>query len=306
MNGFLIANKPTGITSSNLVVFVRKRLPRGTAIGHGGTLDPEASGVLPLCIGAATRLFDYIIDKKKTYVAELQLGVTTDTQDAAGNVVSTAPVSATRADVVAAVPRFVGEIEQIPPMYSAIKRGGKRLYQLARKGETIEVEPRKCRVESIEVLDQTGENKYRIKVECGKGVYIRTLCHDIGAFLGCGAHMASLERTQAGVFTLENALTREEIDAAYEAGTLHQHLLPLDVPLAHLPAVYLGEKARHAVVNGNVLKKQWMLQPAPQADAVRIYLNDVFAGIGQTMEDGSVRFRAMLLPEEERYANLDR
>lgn len=306
MNGFLIANKPTGITSSNLVVFVRKRLPRGTAIGHGGTLDPEASGVLPLCIGAATRLFDYIIDKKKTYVAELQLGVTTDTQDAAGNVVSTAPVSVTRADVVAAVPRFVGEIEQIPPMYSAIKRGGKRLYQLARKGETIEVEPRKCRVESIEVLDQTGENKYRIKVECGKGVYIRTLCHDIGAFLGCGAHMASLERTQAGVFTLENALTREEIDAAYEAGTLHQHLLPLDAPLAHLPAVYLGEKARHAVVNGNVLKKQWMLQPAPQADAVRIYLNDVFAGIGQTMEDGSVRFRAMLLPEEERYANLDR
>lgn len=306
MNGFLIANKPTGITSSNLVVFVRKRLPRGTAIGHGGTLDPEASGVLPLCIGAATRLFDYIIDKKKTYVAELQLGVTTDTQDAAGNVVSTAPVSVTRADVVAAVPRFVGEIEQIPPMYSAIKRGGKRLYQLARKGETIEVEPRKCRVESIEVLDQTGENKYRIKVECGKGVYIRTLCHDIGAFLGCGAHMASLERTQAGVFTLENALTREEIDAAYKAGTLHQHLLPLDAPLAHLPAVYLGEKARHAVVNGNVLKKQWMLQPAPQADAVRIYLNDVFAGIGQTMEDGSVRFRAMLLPEEERYANLDR
>ena len=146
MNGFLIANKPTGITSSNLVVFVRKRLPRGTAIGHGGTLDPEASGVLPLCIGSATRLFDYIIDKKKTYVAEVQLGAITDTQDATGSVIETRAVHTTEDELRGVLKEFVGEIEQIPPMYSAIKRGGRRLYQLARKGETIEVEPRKCRV----------------------------------------------------------------------------------------------------------------------------------------------------------------
>ena len=306
MNGFLIANKPTGITSSNLVVFVRKRLPRGTAIGHGGTLDPEASGVLPMCIGSATRLFDYIIDKKKTYIAEMQLGVVTDTQDATGNAVSKCEVNASRADVVEAARHFEGEIEQIPPMYSAIKRGGKRLYQMARKGEIIEVEPRKCRVENIEVLEETGENKYRLKVECGKGVYIRTLCHDIGAYLGCGAHMASLERVQAGIFTIENALSRDEINAAYEAGSLESLLIPLDAPIGHLPAVYLTEEARHAVINGNVLKPRWMKEPAPRAEAVRIYLNDVFAGIGQTLEDGSVRFRAMLLPEEERHANLDK
>ena len=208
MNGFLIANKPTGITSSNLVVFVRKRLPRGTAIGHGGTLDPEASGVLPLCIGSATRLFDYIIDKKKTYVAEVQLGAITDTQDATGSVIETRAVEATENDLRAVLAEFVGEIEQIPPMYSAIKRGGQRLYQLARRGETIEVEPRKCRVEGVELMGQTGENRYRIRVDCGKGVYIRTLCHDIGLRLGCGAHMASLQRTAAGVFTLENALSR--------------------------------------------------------------------------------------------------
>lgn len=305
MNGFLIANKPTGITSSNLVVFVRKRLPKGTAIGHGGTLDPEASGVLPLCIGTATRLFDYIIDKKKTYIAEIQLGVVTDTQDATGSIVSECPVNVERAQIEQAVEGFIGDIEQIPPMYSAVKRGGKRLYQLARKGETIEVEARKCHVDSIELLEQTGENRYRLKVECGKGVYIRTLCHDIGAFLGCGAHMASLERTQAGVFSIENALTQEQIDAAYSDGTLDQHLLPLDAPIAHLPAVYLTEKARHAVINGNVLKPQWMKAPAPKTDAVRIYLNDTFAGIGQTLDDGCVRFRAMLLPEEERHANLD-
>ncbi|MBQ3575098.1 MAG: tRNA pseudouridine(55) synthase TruB [Clostridia bacterium] len=306
MNGFLIANKPTGITSSNLVVFVRKRLPRGTAIGHGGTLDPEASGVLPMCIGSATRLFDYIIDKKKTYIAEMQLGVVTDTQDATGNIVSESPVSATRAEVIEAAKHFVGEIQQIPPMYSAIKKNGKRLYQMARKGEIIEVEPRACRVENIEILEETGENKYRVKVECGKGVYIRTLCHDIGAHLGCGAHMASLERVQAGIFTLENALTRDEIEAAYQEGTLESCLIPLDAPIQHLPAVYLTEEARHAVINGNVLKTKWMKAPAPQADAVRIYLNDVFAGIGQTLEDGTVRFRAMLLPEEERHANLDK
>ena len=306
MNGFLIANKPTGITSSNLVVFVRKRLPRGTSVGHGGTLDPEASGVLPVCVGSATRLFDYIIDKKKTYIAELQLGVTTDTQDATGSVVEERPVNVTEAELREAVKGFVGEIEQIPPMYSAIKRGGKRLYQMARKGETIEVEPRKCRVDGVEVLDRTGENKYRIRVDCGKGVYIRTLCHDIGAKLGCGGHMASLQRVAAGIFTLEDALTREEIDAAYNEGSLAGKMIPLDAPLGHLPAVYLTEQARHAVINGNVLKRKWMTADAPQAEAVRIYLNDVFAGIGQTQPDGTVKFRAMLLPEEEKHANLEK
>ena len=305
MNGFLIANKPTGITSSNLVVFVRKRLPRGTSVGHGGTLDPEASGVLPVCVGSATRLFDYIIDKEKTYIAELQLGVVTDTQDATGQVTEEHPVTASREDVCRAAAEFVGEIQQIPPMYSAIKRNGRRLYQMARKGEIIEVEPRSCHVHGIEVLEATGENKYRVRVRCGKGVYIRTLCHDIGAALGCGGHMASLERVAAGIFTMESALTREEIDAAYNEGTLEEKLLPLDAPLGHLPEVRLKEAARHAVINGNVLKPKWMHAPAPMADAVRIYLNDVFAGIGQTQPDGTVRFRAMLLPEEEKHARVE-
>lgn len=304
MNGFLIANKPTGITSSNLVVFVRKRLPRGTSVGHGGTLDPEASGVLPVCVGSATRLFDYIIDKKKTYIAELQLGVVTDTQDATGQVVEEREVQVSEEELRAVLPDFIGEIEQIPPMYSAIKRGGKRLYQLARKGEIIEVEARKCRVEDVQLLDKTGENRYRIRVDCGKGVYIRTLCHDIGAALGCGGHMASLERVAAGIFTIEDALTRDEIDAAYNANRMQELLLPLDAPLKHIPAVYVGEAARHAVKNGNPLKPKWMKEPAPDAEVVRIYLNDVFAGIGQPRADGTVRFKAMLLPEEERHESL--
>ncbi len=296
MNGFLIANKPTGTTSSNVVVFVRKRLPKGTAIGHGGTLDPEASGVLPLCIGKATRLFDYIIDKKKTYVAEIQLGQVTDTQDATGQVTEEREVNASADDLIAVLPKFVGEIEQIPPMYSAIKRDGRRMYQLARKGEIVELEARKCRVDDVRFIGCTGENRYKIEVDCGKGVYIRTLCHDIGQALGCGAHMASLERVTAGIFKIEDALTREQIDALVQEGKLETVLLPLDAPLQHLPAVHVGEEARHAVLNGNPLKPRWLDQPAPKdAEAIRIYLSGEFAGIGKAEPNGTIKFRAMML-----------
>ena len=296
MNGFLIANKPTGTTSSNVVVFVRKRLPKGTAIGHGGTLDPEASGVLPLCIGKATRLFDYIIDKKKTYVAEIQLGQITDTQDATGQVVEERQVNVGEEELRAVLPQFIGDIEQIPPMYSAIKRDGKRMYQLARKGEVVELEARKCRVDDVRLVERTGENRYKIEVDCGKGVYIRTICHDIGQALGCGAHMATLERVSAGIFKIENALTREQIDALVQEGKLEEALLPLDAPLGHLPEVHVGEEARHAVMNGNPLKKRWLDRPAPKdAEAIRIYLSGEFAGIGKTEPDGTIRFRAMML-----------
>ena len=294
MNGFLIVNKPTGRTSSDVVVFVRRRLEKGTPVGHGGTLDPEASGVLPVCVGTATRLFDYIIDKKKTYVARIRLGVETDTQDATGRVVREMPVNVGAEELRAALPGFTGEIEQVPPMYSALKRDGKRLYKLARKGETVALEPRRCRVDGIEYLGGEGDDTYLLRIDCGKGVYIRTLCHDIGRALGCGAHMLSLERTAAGIFRIEDALTLDAIDALASEGALERALVPLDAPLQHLPAVRVGERSRHAVVNGNPLKPQWLDAPAPQVDAVRVYLNDSFAGIGQPQPDGGVRFRAML------------
>ena len=294
MNGFLIVNKPTGRTSSDVVVFVRRRLEKGTPVGHGGTLDPEASGVLPVCVGTATRLFDYIIDKKKTYVARIRLGVETDTQDATGRVVREMPVNVGAEELMAALPGFTGEIEQVPPMYSALKRDGKRLYKLARKGETVALEPRRCRVDGIEYLGGEGDDTYLLRIDCGKGVYIRTLCHDIGRALGCGAHMLSLERTAAGIFRIEDALTLDAIDALASEGALERALVPLDAPLQHLPAVQVGERSRHAVVNGNPLKPQWLDAPAPQVDAVRVYLNDSFAGIGQPQPDGGVRFRAML------------
>ena len=300
MNGFLNINKPTGRTSSDAVVFVRKRLPKGTAVGHGGTLDPEASGVLPVCVGSATRLFDYIIDKQKIYVARILLGVETDTQDATGQVVAERPVDVDEAALRAVLPTFTGEIEQIPPMYSAIKKDGRRLYQLARKGQTVLVEPRMCRVDGIEFLGGEGDDTYRLRITCGKGVYIRTLCHDIGQTLGCGAHMQALERVAAGIFRIEDALTPAQIDELAQAGRLREALIPLDAPLKHLPAVRVGERSRHAVINGNPLRAEWLDAPAPQVEAVRVYLNDEFAGIGAPQPDGSVKFRAMLYrPEGE-------
>ena len=294
MNGFLNINKPTGRTSSDVVVFVRKRLPRGTAVGHGGTLDPEASGVLPVCVGAATRLFDYIIDKQKIYVARLRLGVETDTQDATGQVVARRPVSAGEAELRALLPRFVGDILQVPPMYSALKRDGRRLYQLARKGQSVALEPRACRVDDIEYLADEGDDVHALRIRCGKGVYIRTLCHDIGAALGCGGHMLSLQREAAGIFRVGDALTLEAVDALAAGGRLEEALIPLDAPLSHLPAVRVGERFRHAVLNGNPLRAAWLEKPAPAADAVRVYLGGTFAGIGVPQPNGDVRFRAML------------
>ena len=299
MNGFLNLNKPTGRTSSDVVVFVRKRLPRGTAVGHGGTLDPEASGVLPVCVGSATRLFDYIIDKQKVYVARIRLGVETDTQDATGQVVAEHPVNAGEAEIRAVLPRFTGRILQVPPMYSALKRDGKRLYQLARRGESVALEPRPCQVDAIEYLTDEGEDTHVLRIRCGKGVYIRTLCHDIGRALGCGAHMQSLERVAAGIFRIESALTLEQVDALAAENRLAEALVPLDAPLFHLPEVRVGERCRHAVRNGNPLRAAWLEQPAPAAEAVRVYLRDEFAGIGAPQPNGDVKFRAMLYKSGE-------
>ena len=296
MDGFLNINKPLGRTSSDVVVFVRKRLPRGVRVGHGGTLDPEASGVLPICVGGAARLFDYIIDKEKTYVATLKLGVVTDTQDATGETVEENPVNATADDIRAVLPEFVGEIEQFPPMYSAIKKDGRRLYQLARKGETVDIPARKCYVHGIELLDDIGDNKYILRIRCGKGVYIRTLCHDIGARLGCGGHMATLERVAAGAFKIEEALTLERLDELYKDGKLEEALAPMDYPLGHIPRVDTGIKSMHAVKNGNPLREKWLNGPLPEGP-VRVYIEGEFCGIGEKDKEGLLRFRAMLLKQ---------
>lgn len=288
MDGFLNILKPPGMTSSDVVLTVRRMLPRGTKVGHGGTLDPDAAGVLPICVGRATRLFDYFIDKEKEYMAELTLGITTDTQDSTGKVVKVRDVRAGRAEVCAALPQFTGEILQTPPAFSAIQVGGKRLYDLARQGKTVEVAPRAVKVLSLDCLGSSGYNTYKICVVCRKGVYVRTLMHDIGEALGCGGHMSFLLRSRAGVFDVQGASTLEELAGAGVAPLL----LPMDAPIEHLPRVELDASYLHAVKNGNPIIVPGV---SGAGEVVRVYLNGVFAGIGQTDEGGAIRFRAMLL-----------
>ena len=291
MNGFLCVLKPPGMTSSDVVVRVRRMLPRGTKVGHAGTLDPEASGVLPLMIGKASRLFDYLVEKEKTYVAQLKPGYSTDTQDAHGKITAGSGEAASLEQLQAVIPQFIGDIMQIPPMFSALKRDGQKLCDLARQGVEIEVQPRPTQVHAIDVMHALADGSYMLKVRCGKGTYIRTLCHDIGRAMGTHAHMGLLLRTQTGMFTLDDAHTIEEIQACEDLSTL---LVPMDRPLAHVPRVDVVPWAERFVRNGNALTMKELRGEIAQERPVRLYLNDQFAGIGR-MRNDQMKFEAMLL-----------
>lgn len=296
MNGFLNVLKPPGMTSSDVVVRVRRMLPKGTRVGHAGTLDPEAAGVLPIMVGKAARLFDYLVDKEKTYVAALRLGVATDTQDAQGQVCSRSAQRPDDGAIQAVLPRFVGEILQTPPAYSALKQNGKRLYALARAGEAVDIPPRRVTVYGIALGKRISPDECLLTVRCGKGTYIRTLCHDLGQALGCGAHMGFLLRTQSGIFVLETACTLASLEAA--EGNLAPLLLAMDAPLAHLPAVHVLPSALRTCLNGNVLRPAQLVQPMPvRKGPLRIYVGDLFAGIGRRNGE-EVSFDAMLLERE--------
>lgn len=289
MDGFFNLLKPPGMTSSDAVVMIRRLLPRGTRVGHGGTLDPDAAGVLPLCVGRGTRLFDYLIDKRKTYVAEARLGIETDTQDAAGKVVARAPVEVGEAEIRAAMARLTGRIEQLPPMYSALKLDGRRLYDLARRGIEAERSARPAQVDAFEYLQSTGPDRHLVCIRCGKGVYVRTLIHDLGGLLGCGAHMAFLLRTRAGDFDIADARTPEELK-----GDVPGALMPLDAPLRHLPAVQVNPSCARRLLNGNPIPLCDLDRVPPAGEPLRVYLDGRLAAIGQASGDGWVRLRAML------------
>ena len=247
-NGILIIDKPADWTSMDVCAKLRGIL-KERRIGHGGTLDPMATGVLPVFVGQATRAVEFAENGEKEYVAGLRLGLTTDTQDSTGQVLETCPVSVDRGELEAILPRFTGPLEQIPPMYSAVKIGGQKLYELARKGREVERKPRPITIFSLEVLEQTSPTDYVLRVRCSKGTYVRTLCHDIGQALGCGGCMSSLRRTMAAGFTLDQAVT---LDQAQEQG--EALLLPTDSLFSHYPVFLLkSERAEKRVRNGNPL-----------------------------------------------------
>jgi tRNA pseudouridine55 synthase len=249
MEGILNVNKPAGWTSHDVVAKLRGIL-RGCKVGHAGTLDPAATGVLPILVGRATRVAEYLMDWDKDYAAVLRLGDETDTQDATGTILASRPVEGiTEEKIRAVLPRFLGRISQTPPMYSAVKIQGVPLYKAARAGRTVARQPREVIVHALEMRDVSGRD-VSLFVRCSKGTYVRTLCADIGAALGVGGHLLALERRRVGPLSLEQALTIEEAGSKFLAGRLADDLLSLDAALAHLPAVTLDEAAAGRVRHG--------------------------------------------------------
>lgn len=247
-NGVLVIDKSPDWTSMDVCAKVRG-IFHEKRVGHGGTLDPMATGVLPVFLGRATRAVEYVTEGEKEYVAQLLLGVVTDTQDVTGQVLAQAAPDALPSgeEVAAVLGRFTGAIRQVPPMYSAVKIQGKKLYELARKGVEVERKPREITVHALELLDREAEDRYRLRVVCSKGTYIRTLCHDIGQVLGCGGCMADLRRTRVGQFTLENAVRVEELEGA---GDLSRLLRPVERCFSE-PSVTISGAALKRARNGN-------------------------------------------------------
>ena len=245
-NGIIVIDKEPGWTSMDVCAKLRG-IFREKRIGHAGTLDPMATGVLPVFVGRATRAVEFAGEGEKEYVAGLRLGLVTNTQDTSGETLEEHPVSVTEEELEKVLERFRGEIDQVPPMYSAIKIGGKKLYELARKGREVERPARKVTIHALTLESREVERDFTIRVRCSKGTYVRTLCHDIGAALGCGGCMSSLRRTMAAGFTLEDAVTLEQVQQAEDPEKL---LLPVDAYFAGRPVVLLNPELEKKVRNG--------------------------------------------------------
>ncbi len=290
MEGIVPILKPPAMSSSDAVVDVRK-LYDTKRVGHLGTLDPEAAGVLPVCVGRAVRLFDYLVDKHKEYVAEIAFGIATDSQDAQGEVIRRSDQIVMRTELEAVLPHFLGDIEQVAPMYSALKYNGKKLYDLARAGVQIPEKRRPVCIDRLELGEQTGENRFLLTIGCTRGTYIRTLCADIGDAIGVPAHMAFLLRTASGDFTLDHSYTIAELKEHKEHGTLGQTLISCEEALRFLPMHALAADRKKPTLNGLETTVR-----GAQDGTVRLYADGTFLGIG-VIENGSARLTVNLYSE---------
>lgn len=295
VSGIILLDKPLGFTSNAALQKVRWLLNAEKA-GHTGSLDPLATGVLPLCFGEATKFSQYLLDSDKGYETVMQMGQTTTTGDAEGEVLKTRDVTVGRADIEAVIPRFRGEIQQVPPMYSALKRDGQPLYKLARAGEVVEREARSVTIGRLDLLECKG-TRARLSVGCSKGTYIRTLVEDMGEALGCGAYVAELRRTQAGPFELAQTVTLEELEQAHAEGgneALDRFLMPSDSGLQDWPLVVLSEHSAFYWLHGQAVRAP----DAPQFGMVRVQDHNArFIGIGEVSEDGRIAPRRLIRSE---------
>ena len=278
-SGIINVYKEKGFTSFDVVAKLRGIL-RTKKIGHTGTLDPDAEGVLPVCIGRATKVCDILTDKDKVYEAVMLLGVETDTQDTSGEILKELPVESSEDAVREAILSFVGEYAQVPPMYSALKVNGKKLYELAREGKTVERKARNVQIFSIEILEMDLP-RVRMSVHCSKGTYIRTLCHDIGGMLGCGGCMEKLLRTKVGVFELADTLKLSEIDQLAKEGLVEEKIISVDELFDDYVKVWMKKEFDVVVHNGNRIQKRMFEQKLDSnAERLRVYDSEnTFIGI---------------------------
>lgn len=279
MNGVINIYKPKGITSFDVVRELRKIL-KTSKIGHTGTLDPLATGVLPVCVGKATKIVDFLMEDYKIYKATLKLGVTTDTYDSEGKVVREDKVNSNEAEIIDAVNSFIGEIDQVPPMYSALKVNGKRLYDLARAGIEIERESRKINIYYINIT-KIDIPYVSFEVKCSKGTYIRSLCFDIGEKLGCGANMTELERIATGSFTKDNSVTIEELK-----NDVNSYIITLEDALKKYDKAYFNDKFTRLLINGVRIMDKQGTSSLVQGKTYRCYNEDKFLGLGMMGTDG--------------------
>ena len=278
VDGVLLLDKAEGLTS-NTALQKARRLFNAAKAGHTGTLDPMATGLLPLCFGEATKFSADLLDADKSYEAEVFLGVTTNTGDREGEVTATAPVTCGRADIEAALPRFTGDILQVPPMYSALKKEGKPLYVLARQGREVERAPRPVTIDALELLAWKAP-VFTLRVTCSKGTYIRVLAEDLGKTLGCGAHLTALRRTRVGALDLADAHTLAKLETL-TGDALAACLLPPDRLLSTLPAIHLSDAALLRFSNGNHVPA-----PADVQGEARVYGEAGLLGVGVVKADG--------------------
>ncbi len=268
IDGILNLNKPKGMTSFDVVARVRW-LSGERRVGHAGTLDPDATGVLVVCLGKATRLVEYMADARKAYRAEVVFGEATDTYDASGEVLERGDASGLeRRDIEDAAATFVGLIDQTPPAYSALKHRGVPLYRWARAGVEVPIHPRQVEFFRIDVVEWESPVAV-LEVECGKGAYIRSLAHDLGRTLQCGAHMRDLVRSQSGPFYIEDAADMEQVEDAFTNGESSRLILPMDLAIAHLPSVTLSEDEEREVLYGRAVAGQW--EGGPSSCLCRVY-----------------------------------
>ena len=295
MNKIVNIIKPTGMTSHDVVSAVRKIL-NIKKVGHTGTLDPDASGVLPICVGKSTKVSELILNKDKSYICELTLGINTDTYDSSGEILERFNVEVTEEEIKNAFETQRGEIDQIPPVYSALKVNGKRMCDLARSGKVDEivVKSRRVNIKDINILS-INNNKIMFYVKCSKGTYVRSICYDIGKELGCGGHMSFLLRTSSGKFNLENGITLEQLQEYKENNRLDKYLYDIDYVLSNLNHVEIHQNAYKYYTNGVVIdNKRFIKQSFNDKDElVRVYCNGYFLGTGKlSKKDNTIQLKS--------------